>query len=68
VLGEATVFIRPLDPVNLVLGYLRCVVTLRGENLLNEQTYAPAFACTGVPNSFPYGPGITFYGGLTIAF
>jgi outer membrane receptor protein involved in Fe transport len=58
-----------LDPykwINCKKG--RCIVTLRGENLLNDRVYAPTFAYTGVPNSFPYGPGMTFYGGLTVTF
>jgi len=42
--------------------------TFRVENLLNEKTYAPTLAYTGTPNSFPYGPGTTFYAGLTVNF
>ena len=41
---------------------------LRAENILNEKIYVPTFAYTGAPNSFPYGPGITFYCGLQISF
>ena len=44
------------------------ILTLRGENLLNEKNDVPTFAYTGSPNSFPYGPGATFYAGLTIKF
>jgi outer membrane receptor protein involved in Fe transport len=43
-------------------------VTLRIENLLDEEIYAPTFAYIGVPNSFPYGPGRTFYVGLEVSF
>ncbi len=46
----------------------RSVLTLRAENLLNEKIYVPTLAYTGTPNSFPYGPGATFYAGLTIHF
>ncbi|OHB64173.1 MAG: hypothetical protein A2Y77_11425 [Planctomycetes bacterium RBG_13_62_9] len=46
----------------------RCMVTLRGENLLNEKAYAPTFAYTGVPNSFPYVSGAAVYAGLTVHF
>jgi outer membrane receptor protein involved in Fe transport len=46
----------------------RFILTLRAENLLDEKVYAPTFAYTGSPNSFPYGPGITFYGGFAFYF
>lgn len=46
----------------------RAILTLRGENLLNEKINVPTFAYTGSPNSFPYGPGIMFFTGLTIHF
>jgi outer membrane receptor for ferrienterochelin and colicins len=46
----------------------RCILTVRGENLLNEKEYVPTFAYTGSPNSLPYGPGMTFYAGLTVTF
>ncbi len=46
----------------------RSILTLRAENLLDEEIYVPTFAYIGSPNSFPYGPGITFYGGLTVNF
>jgi outer membrane receptor for ferrienterochelin and colicins len=65
-LVSLNVRIDPYKWINCKKG--RCIVTLRGENLLNEQVYVPTFAYTGVPNSFPYGPGITFYGGLTVTF
>jgi len=39
--------------------------TFRVENLFNEKIYVPTLAYAGSPNSFPYGPGITFYAGLT---
>lgn len=44
----------------------RTIVTLRVENLFNEKINVPTFAYTGSPNSFPYGPGITLYAGLTV--
>lgn len=43
-------------------------LTLRVENLFNEKIYVPTFAYTGQPNSFPYGPGMTFYCGLKVCF
>ncbi|MFA7485819.1 MAG: hypothetical protein WCZ89_07325, partial [Phycisphaerae bacterium] len=46
----------------------RAILTFKIENLFNEKVYAPTFAYTGTPNSFPYGPGITFYTGLRINF
>ncbi len=46
----------------------RSVLTLRVENLLNEKIYVPTMAYTGSPNSLPYGPGATFYLGLTMKF
>lgn len=46
----------------------RSIVTLRAENILNEKVYVPTFAYTGSPNSFPYGPGATFYAGLTLKY
>ncbi len=42
--------------------------TFRIENLLDEEIYVPTFAYIGSPNSFPYGPGRTFYAGLTVNF
>ena len=44
------------------------ILTLRAENIFDEEIYVPTFAYTGSPNSFPYGPGATFYGGLTVNF
>ena len=44
------------------------ILTLRAENLLDEKIYVPTFAYIGVPNSFPYGSGATFYAGLTVNF
>ena len=46
----------------------RSIFTFRIENLFNEKVYAPTLAYAGTPNSFPYGPGTTFYGGITINF
>jgi outer membrane receptor for ferrienterochelin and colicins len=43
-------------------------VTLRGENLLDDEVYVPTLAYTGSPNSFPYGPGRTFYAGFEVNF
>lgn len=43
-------------------------LTFRVENLFDEEVYAPTFAYSGSPNSFPYGPGRTFYTGLAINF
>ncbi len=44
----------------------RSILTLRAENIFNEKVYVPTFAYTGSPNSFPYGPGATFYAGFTL--
>jgi len=46
----------------------RSTLTLRAENLLNENIHVPTMAYTGSPNSFPYGPGRTFYAGLMMRF
>jgi len=67
------------DPINLVSANVRLdasstlglkkgqtIVTLRIENIFNEKVYVPTFAYTGAPNSFPYGPGISFYAGVTV--
>jgi outer membrane receptor for ferrienterochelin and colicins len=43
-------------------------VTLRGENLLDEEVYVPTLTYIGVPNSFPYGPGRTVYLGVEVNF
>jgi len=42
--------------------------TFRVENLFDEKIYVPTLAYSGTPNSFPYGPGMTFYTGMTIYF
>jgi outer membrane receptor protein involved in Fe transport len=44
------------------------ILTLRIENLFNEKIYVPTFAYIGSPNSFPYGPGRTWFIGLKISF
>lgn len=44
----------------------RAILTLRAENLLNREIYVPEY--TGAPNSFPYGPGLSFYAGLRYNF
>ncbi|MCJ7729203.1 MAG: TonB-dependent receptor [Sedimentisphaerales bacterium] len=44
------------------------ILTLRIENLFNEKIYVPTFAYTGSPNSFPYGPGRTWFCGLKLRF
>jgi outer membrane receptor protein involved in Fe transport len=46
----------------------RSILTLRAENILNEKVNVPTFAYAGSPNSFPYGPGTTFFAGMTIHF
>jgi outer membrane receptor protein involved in Fe transport len=46
----------------------RSIFTFRIENLFNEKVYVPTLAYSGTPNSFPYGPGRTFYAGLRINF
>ena len=43
-------------------------LTVRAENLLDEEVFVPTFAYIGVPNSFPYGPGRAFYIGLEVSF
>ncbi len=43
-------------------------VTLRGENLLDEEAYVPTLAYSGVPNSFPYGSGRMLYLGVEVNF
>ncbi len=56
-----------LDPskwLNIPKG--RAALTLKVENLFNEKVYVPPYHDS--PNSVPYGPGITFYGGLTVNF
>ncbi len=44
----------------------RSIFTFRVENLFDEKIYVPTLAYSGTPNSFPYGPGTTFYAGLTL--
>ncbi len=46
----------------------RASFTFKVENLFNEKVYVPTFAYVGKPNSFPYGPGTTFYAGLRVNF
>ncbi len=43
-------------------------LTLRMENMLDEEVYVPTLAYTGSPNSFPYGPGRTWYVGFKLRF
>jgi hypothetical protein len=43
-------------------------MVFRVENLLNEKIHVPTMAYTGSPNSFPYGPGRTFYAGLQLKY
>jgi outer membrane receptor for ferrienterochelin and colicins len=42
----------------------RAILTLRAENLLDEEVYVPNFGS----GYFPYGPGRTFYAGLAARF
>jgi len=42
--------------------------TFRIENLFDEKIYVPTLAYSGTPNSFPYGPGRTFFAGLKLRF
>ncbi len=42
----------------------KTILTLRGENLLNQEVYAPN---PGAP-SYPYSPGVSFYAGLVVSF
>jgi len=44
------------------------ILSLRAENLLDEEVYVPTMVYAGVPNTFPYGPGATFYAGLKVDF
>jgi outer membrane receptor protein involved in Fe transport len=46
----------------------RSILTLRIENLIDEDLWVPEFNRAGHPNSLPDGPGTTFYAGLTISF
>jgi outer membrane receptor for ferrienterochelin and colicins len=43
-------------------------LTLRVENLFDEKIYVPTLSYTGSPNSFPGGPGITWYCGFKLRF
>ncbi len=42
------------------------VLTLRAENILDDQVYVPTLG--GGPSSYPYGSGIGLYAGLTVNF
>jgi outer membrane receptor protein involved in Fe transport len=53
---------------NMGLAKGQSILTLRIENLLDEETYLPTFGYLGVPNSFPSGPGITWYVGVKLTF
>lgn len=44
------------------------ILTLRGENLLDEEIYVPPMTYAGVPNSLSNGAGRTFYAGLEMHF
>lgn len=46
----------------------RALLTIKAENILDKKVYAPTFAYTGSPNSFPYGPGRTWYAGIQVTF
>ena len=46
----------------------RAAFTFKIENVFNEKVYVPTLAYIGTPNSFPYGPGTTFYAGLRVNF
>ncbi len=46
----------------------RATLTLKLENLLDEDLWVPEFNRGGHPNSLPDGPGTTFYAGLTLNF
>jgi len=65
-LNLVTVNVRLDASSSLGLKKGRTIVTLRVENLFNEKVHVPTFAYTGSPNSFPYGPGIAFFAGLTV--
>jgi outer membrane receptor for ferrienterochelin and colicins len=65
-LNLVTVNVRLDASSSLGLKKGRTIVTFRIENLFNEKIYVPTFAYTGSPNSFPYGPGITFYASVTV--
>jgi len=42
--------------------------TFKVENLLDDKVYVPTLAYTGLPNSFPYNAGRTFYFGFKASF
>jgi outer membrane receptor protein involved in Fe transport len=42
----------------------QAILILRAENLLDDEVYVPSFGS----GYFPYGPGRTFYAGLTTRF
>ena len=46
----------------------KTVLTLRGENLFNEDIYVPDFQRGGNPKSLPESAGATFYAGLMMKF
>jgi outer membrane receptor protein involved in Fe transport len=52
--------------INLAKG--QSILTLRVENLLDEKINVPTFSYLGVPNSFPSGPGRTWYVGVKVRF
>jgi len=53
---------------NIGLAKGQSTLTLRIENLLDEEIYLPTFGYIGVPNSFPSGPGRTWYVGVKLQF
>jgi outer membrane receptor for ferrienterochelin and colicins len=58
-----------IDPSKFLgLAKRQATLTFRIENLFNEKIYVPALAYSGSPNSFPYGPGRTWFLGLKIIF
>jgi outer membrane receptor for ferrienterochelin and colicins len=44
------------------------ILTLRGENLLDEEIFVPTMTYAGYPNSLPNGAGRTCYAGLELHF
>ncbi len=46
----------------------RSILTLRGENLLDEEIFVPTMTYAGYPDSLSNGPGRTFYAGLELHF
>jgi outer membrane receptor protein involved in Fe transport len=53
---------------NMGLAKGQSTLTLRIENLLDEEIYLPTFGYLGIPNSFPSGPGRTWYIGIKVQF